>query len=66
MYGHRTGDRECPLFTSGNQASEKFRMVCYVCFVVVLPSVTLMNIRTQNISPLNIIGIAAVLNNNGK
>ncbi|EDO45999.1 predicted protein, partial [Nematostella vectensis] len=25
-YGHRTGDRECPLFISGNLSSEKFRM----------------------------------------
>lgn len=25
-YGHRTGDRECPLFISGNKNSEKFRM----------------------------------------
>jgi len=26
-YGHRTGDRECPLFISGNKSIEKFRMV---------------------------------------
>ncbi|KAL1432467.1 hypothetical protein MTO96_013223 [Rhipicephalus appendiculatus] len=26
-YGHRTGDRECPLFLSGNSTSEKFRFV---------------------------------------
>ena len=26
-YGHRTGDKECPLFTSGNAAIEKFREV---------------------------------------
>lgn len=26
-YGHRTGDRECPMFVSGNQTSERFRMV---------------------------------------
>nr|CAB3268073.1 retinitis pigmentosa 9 protein homolog [Phallusia mammillata] len=26
-YGHRTGDRECPLFNSGNEALEKFREV---------------------------------------
>ncbi|KAK2556884.1 Retinitis pigmentosa 9 protein, partial [Acropora cervicornis] len=25
-YGHRTGDRECPLFISGNKSIEKFRM----------------------------------------
>ncbi|XP_028392823.1 retinitis pigmentosa 9 protein-like [Dendronephthya gigantea] len=25
-YGHRTGDRECPMFVSGNQTSERFRM----------------------------------------
>ncbi|XP_068721524.1 retinitis pigmentosa 9 protein homolog [Montipora capricornis] len=25
-YGHRTGDRECPLFISGNRSIEKFRM----------------------------------------
>ncbi|CAH3026666.1 unnamed protein product [Porites evermanni] len=25
-YGHRTGDRECPLFISGNRNIEKFRM----------------------------------------
>ncbi|XP_037283375.1 retinitis pigmentosa 9 protein [Rhipicephalus microplus] len=26
-YGHRTGDRECPLFLTGNSESEKFRTV---------------------------------------
>lgn len=26
-YGHRTGDRECPMFISGNAESEKFREV---------------------------------------
>ena len=26
-YGHRTGDRECPMFISGNKSIEKFRMV---------------------------------------
>lgn len=26
-YGHRTGDKECPLFKSGNAAIEKFREV---------------------------------------
>jgi len=26
-YGHRTGDRECPMFISGNKNIEKFRMV---------------------------------------
>uniref|UniRef100_A0A1E1X667 Putative cbf1-interacting corepressor cir n=1 Tax=Amblyomma aureolatum TaxID=187763 RepID=A0A1E1X667_9ACAR len=26
-YGHRTGDRECPMFFSGNSASEEFRFV---------------------------------------
>ncbi|XP_064466654.1 retinitis pigmentosa 9 protein-like [Ornithodoros turicata] len=26
-YGHRTGDRECPLFLSGNTASEGFRFI---------------------------------------
>lgn len=26
-YGHRTGDRECPMFLSGNSASEQFRFV---------------------------------------
>ena len=26
-YGHRTGDRECPMFISGNKDIEKFRMV---------------------------------------
>ena len=26
-YGHRTGDRECPMFISGNRDIEKFRMV---------------------------------------
>lgn len=26
-YGHRTGDKECPLFLSGNSASEQFRFV---------------------------------------
>lgn len=26
-YGHRTGDRECPLFVSGNAAIEKFRYI---------------------------------------
>ncbi|XP_078365737.1 retinitis pigmentosa 9 protein-like isoform X2 [Oculina patagonica] len=25
-YGHRTGDRECPMFISGNRDIEKFRM----------------------------------------
>jgi len=25
-YGHRTGDRECPMFISGNKDIEKFRM----------------------------------------
>ncbi|CAB3987612.1 Hypothetical predicted protein [Paramuricea clavata] len=25
-YGHRTGDKECPMFVSGNQTSERFRM----------------------------------------
>ncbi|XP_046842157.1 retinitis pigmentosa 9 protein homolog [Xenia sp. Carnegie-2017] len=25
-YGHRTGDKECPMFVSGNRTSEKFRM----------------------------------------
>ncbi|CAN8000251.1 retinitis pigmentosa 9 protein homolog isoform X1 [Ixodes scapularis] len=26
-YGHRTGDKECPMFLSGNSASEQFRFV---------------------------------------
>ncbi|XP_015929158.2 retinitis pigmentosa 9 protein [Parasteatoda tepidariorum] len=26
-YGHRTGDRECPLFVSGNAQIEKFRFI---------------------------------------
>ena len=26
-YGHRTGDRECPFFTKGNQKLEQFRVV---------------------------------------
>lgn len=26
-YGHRTGDKECPLFLQGNAAIEKFRYV---------------------------------------
>ena len=29
-FGHRTGDRECPMFVSGNQTSERFRMVLKV------------------------------------
>lgn len=28
-YGHRTGDRECPLFVSGNAEIEKFRYVSF-------------------------------------
>lgn len=24
-YGHRTGDKECPMFLSGNKESEEFR-----------------------------------------
>ncbi|CAL1265659.1 unnamed protein product [Larinioides sclopetarius] len=26
-YGHRTGDRECPLFVTGNAEIEKFRYI---------------------------------------
>ncbi|XP_054719996.1 retinitis pigmentosa 9 protein homolog [Uloborus diversus] len=26
-YGHRTGDRECPLFVTGNKEIEKFRFI---------------------------------------
>lgn len=35
-YGHRTGDRECPFFITGNQKLEHFRVVSLFTAVVIV------------------------------
>ena len=41
VYGHRTGDKECPMFVSGNKKSEKFRVVSFFVIYIDMTMMTL-------------------------